>query len=501
MTAILEQASNNTGLALAREISNGVVDGTVTWTPQEPNSYKDFGGQYKMVARNPINANRQNSKGVITDLDVSGGWQEDITYKGVQNKAEGLMYAAFRRKTETVLTGCETSDDAYLCASNAGWVAGDLAFASGFTNAANNGLKHVTTLATGKIEVTENLVDETAAGMLVKVGHKCASGDITYTAASKTLGSTALDFTTLGLIPGEWLFMASDVTANNLGANLGLARVKTIAAHAIVFDKVAQVDPTLSIVDAPGTGKTVEFFFGRVLKNELAALIQRYTYQAERTLGLDDTTASTPQAEYLKGGIINEAVFTINTADKGTCEWTLLAATYETHTSTVGLKAGNRPSVVSGSAFNTSTDIKRLSLELVGQDAPLYAYVMDCAITVMNNAKANKDIGVIGAFSMTEGQFTVSAAVTAYFANVGAQAAIQNNSNVTLDICMARENNGIVFDLPLISLGDGRPKITANEAIQLPLDINAATARSINPATDYTFMMVFFDYLPTIIAP
>lgn len=504
MTAILQQASNNTGLALTREISNGVVDGTVSWTPQEPNTYKDFGGKYKMVARVPITADRQNRKGVITDLDVSGSWQEDITYAGVQNKIEGLLYADFRKKTETAVTGCETSDDAYLCASSAGWVVGDLLFASGFVNAANNSLKHVVTIATGKVEVSENLIDELtppAGTKIVKVGHRCTTGDITYTSASKTLSSTTLDFTTLGVIVGEWLFMGSDVTAASLGANLGLARVYSLAPHVIVFDKVQAIDPTMSIVDASGAGKTVEFFFGRVAKNEQSALIKRYTYQAERTLGMDDTTATTPQAEYLTGGVINEAVFTINTADKGTCEWSLLAAGYQTRASSAGLKAGSRPSVVSGSAFNTSTDVKRLSLELVGQDAPLYAYVMDCSITINNNAKTNKAIGVIGAFSMTEGQFMVTSAVTAYFANVGAASAISNNSNVTLDICMARSNNGIIFDIPLVSLGDGLPKITANEAIQLPLTISAATARSVNPNADYTFMMVFFDYLPTIIAP
>lgn len=498
MVAVLKQASNNTGLALARELSPGVVDGTAVWNTQEPNSYKDFGGSYKMIARNPINSSRQNKKGVITDLDASGGWQEDITYTGIQDKMEGLFFADYRRKSETAVTGTDTTADTINVASSTGFAAGDIVFVSGATVAANNGAKHVSAVASGTISVSENLVTEVFTGKVAKVGKQAASGDLTYTAATKTLASTALDFTTLGLIVGEWLYLSDDVAGNNLGANLGMARIYTIAAHAIVFDKVSPADPATAIVDAAGSGKAARIYFGRVIKNELEAGIKHYTFQAERTLGKDDSTAADVQSEYITGCVINDGTFVFNTADKGTCDWTLLGAKYETRTSAVGKKAGTRPANVEGSVYNTSTDIRRMSLELAGQDVPLYAYLMDMSIMVKNNAKANKALGVLGSIGITEGQFEVSATATAYFANVTAAQAIENNSDVTLDAFLSRDNQGIVFDLPLVSLGDGRPKITANEVIQLPLSIDAATAASLNPAADYTMMVVFFDYLPNI---
>lgn len=508
MTAVLKQASNNTGLSLAREITPGVVDGTVSWLSQEPNSYKDFGAKYKTVARSPINSSRQNKKGVTTDLDATGGWQEDLTAPAFASKAEGLFYADFRKKGDAAVTAVNAGNDEYTTTNGAAYVAGDLLFASGFAVAANNGLKHVTASAAGEVTVLEALADEAVApegAMITRVGFVFAAGDLTYTAATKTLASTAKDFTTLGLIIGEWLFVGCDAGGvDQLGSNLGFARIASITAHAIVLDKIQPLVSTTGTagVIADSSGNNAAYmFFGRVVKNELDTGIKHYTFQAERTLGKDDTAALNNQAEYITGSVIDEAVFTFNSADKATVDWTLMSRRSETRTSAQGPKPGKRPALTAASAFNTSTDVKRTAIQLVGSDAPLYAYLMDLSITIKNNNKANKAIGYLGAIDMTEGNFEVSAAVTAYFANVSAAQAIENNKNVTLDTILARENHGIIFDIPLVSLSDGLPKIAANEAIQLPLDIDAATAASINPNTDYTMMVMFFDYLPTAVAP
>ena len=501
MTAVLKQASNNTGLALAREVSPSVVNAGSVWNPQEPNSYKSFGATYKMVSRNPINASRQMKKGVITDLDVSGGWQEDVTYEAVQNKIEGLMYAAFRRKVELAVTGVVGGSSQYTVAAGGAAVHDHaLIFASDFAVPSNNGLRTVLNSAATDVGVGDDLTTD-GAGKLVVVGQQAAANDLAYTAGNFTLASTTLDFTTLGLIVGEYLCLTDDDPQYRLTANLGMGRIASIAPHAIVFDKVFPADPTMPIIDAAATNAVAaRMYFSRVIKNEDAGLIQHYTYQAERTLGMDDTTAVMPQSEYLTGCVLNEGLFTFNSADKVTCEWTLLGAKYETYTSIQGPKAGVRPTGAETGAFNTSTDVRFMSMELAGQETPLYAYLMDLAITIKNNAKANKAIGVLGAIDMTEGQFQVSAAATAYFANVTAADAIKNNANVTVAALIARDNHGILFDIPLVTLGDGAPKITANEAIQLPLSIDAATAVGLNPNSDYTMMIMFFDYLPSLIA-
>ena len=103
MTLVKKQDSNSTGLRYCQEASLGVLPATAdqVWYPAEPNSYSDFGGQIKTVARNPINASRQNQKGVTVDLDASGGWNSDLTKTNLLRLLRGFMFADMREPFDT----------------------------------------------------------------------------------------------------------------------------------------------------------------------------------------------------------------------------------------------------------------------------------------------------------------------------------------------------------------------------------------------------------------
>lgn len=68
--------SNVTGLRYSEEDSLEVLAGSPVWYPLEPNGYKDFGSDIKTVSRSPISTSRQRKKGVVTDLDASGGFTQ-----------------------------------------------------------------------------------------------------------------------------------------------------------------------------------------------------------------------------------------------------------------------------------------------------------------------------------------------------------------------------------------------------------------------------------------
>lgn len=497
--------SNVTGLRYAEETDIKTLPGSPVWHPLEPNSYNDFGGQISTIARNPINPSRQRKKGVTTDLDASGGFAQDITQTNLTRLLQGFFFADIREKlttapmngTAVVLTGVTASNDTYAAASGlAGFLAGDLVLASGFAQAANNGLKQVASSTSGTVVVGDGLVDETpgADAKLQKVGFQFGSAEINVDVSGSyprmVRASGTKDLTTLGMIPGEWVFIGGDAAATKFtnAANNGFARVRAVAATYIELDKTAA-----TMVTETGTGKTIRLFFGNVIKNEAAAnLIKRRSYQLERTLGQD---ANGTMSEYLVGAVPNEMSLQIRQADKVTAELGFIAVDNEQRDGSVGVKSGTRPDLVEAPAFNTSSDFSRIKMHLVtagnANPSPLFAFLTELTLTVNNNVSPNKAVAVLGAFDVSAGTFAVSGSVTAYFADIAAVQAVRNNSDVALDFALVKNNAGMVWDIPLIALGDGRLNVEQDQPITLPLSIEAAEG-----SNKHTLLFNEFPYLP-----
>lgn len=417
--------------------------GTVVWTPLEPNSYSNFGGQITTVTRESINPTRQRYKGNVTDLSADGGFNIDMTATNLQDLLQGFMFAATRKK------GTDTDAD------------------------------------------------------YVKTG---AAGDIAISATAGSaypqMTSTAADFTTWGLIPGEWVYIGGDTAGKQFNAleNCGFKRIKTVSAHAITFDK--SVAPM--VTDA-GAGKTIEVHLGRVLKNESGAQIVPFTYQIERTLGSLDGM-DPPQSEYLVGACCNEFTLNLNTAQKITADLTFVGQDFEQRTQAEGLKGGTRPTLSGESFFNTSSDVRRVKLSYYDPvseaPTPMFAFLQDGKLTINNGITPLKAVGTLGAIGTSAGTFMVNGTLTAYFSDIAAVKAVRENADVTLDAILVKAiTNGAsatIFDMPLLTLGDGRPNVTKDQPITLPLSIDANSGAAIDSAKDYTLLWMFFNKLPEL---
>lgn len=504
--------SNTTGLAIAEEVCPGILPGeqgftgTPVWIAQEPNSYSDFGGGVTLTARNPINPSRQNQKGVVTDLDASGGFNQDVTLANTVRRLQDFFYANIRQKPTTApMNGTLTpvtavaTDTGYAIdkATTLGFKAGHIVNVGGFSWAGNNGRKLLTGATATGVQA-DGLAAEAsppANANLSVVGFRFAAGEASIVAPVGDLPRlvvTTADFTALGLIAGEWIFIGGDVATTRFNNNVGFARIKSVSAKTLILDKTDFA--STAVAEAGGT-KTVEIYFGDIIKNEKdPALIVHRSVQLRRTLGKD---AVGIQSEYLVGAFANQFTLTVPSAGKLTSDLTYVAQTNELRPGSVGVKPGLEVQVAAQGAFNSADNLARIKLAKVdpttGNPIPLVAFMSDLSLTINNNVSMSKALGKLGSFSQRAGNFVVGGSVNGYFADLQAVQAVRDNATVTLDVIAYKENRGMVWDIPALSLGGGRVNVEQDQSIMLPLENNAYESEF-----GHTLQFQSFAYLPTV---
>lgn len=480
------------------------------WYGLEPNSFSDFGGELTTVARAPIDPSRQNKKGVVTDLDASGGFNIDFTQNNLVRLMQGFFFADARQNPTTqplnaaqvAITGVVAASKTYNAPGGGSqFAANSLLFVSGFNNAGNNGLKSTASSTAGTVVVNETLTNEAsppAAAKIEQVGYQFAAADVSIAVVDgiPSLVSTATNFTTLTqLFPGKWVFLGADAEANAFANNVGFARIRSIAANAIIFDET-----TWTPVNEAGTGKSIRMFAGDVIRNEKdPALIKRRSYQIERTLGSGENGV---QAEYLEGAVANEFTLNIPQAEKLNADLSFVACDNTQRSGDPGdeRKVGTRVSALGEDAFNTSSDIYRIKMSVhnasASNAAALFGYVSEATISINNGVTPNKAIGVIGAFDTSAGNFEVGGSITAYFTTVSAVKAVRANADVGLSAISCAKNAGFLFDIPLLTLGGGRLNVEKDAPITVPLEPSGAESRY-----GHTMLYEVFRYLPNVAMP
>lgn len=491
--------SNITGLAFAEEVlgSPKVLPGTPVWYALEPNSYAEFGAQTKTVKRETINASRQKRKGSVVGLDVVAGLNLDFTSKSPYSFMQGFMFADWRAKDALAPTAVSATQ--YTVPSGgAAFLANDLLFAEGFAVAGNNGLK-VPTASTGTTVSAPGLATEASppsTALITRVGRQGASGDYTITAPGgiPQLNTTAGNFSTLGLIPGEWVFVGGDAAGTffaTAGAN-GFYRVASVANLAIIFDRWPGTGGGVyTAATDTGTGKTIQLFIGHAIKNEATAALQKFrTYQFERFLG-------GTRYQYELGCGANTLKINVKEGDKCTLDLGFIGM--DEDVTQVAAKSGTRIALPGEVVFNASTSFSRL--RLIGADGvtPLTSILTDYTLSVDNGIEALMGItNAVGAIDLKTGDFAVSGSVEAYLSSLSAVAAVKANPDCSID-CAIVENYGLnatgwLFDVPLLMLGDGRLKVEKDKPIKLPVNIDAAGHATLN----HTLLAMRYAYLPQL---
>lgn len=323
-----------------------------------------------------------------------------------------------------------------------------------------------------------------------------SAGDIKFAVADGvySLTATSADFTTLGLVQGEWIFVGSDVATERFDtAGTFYARVSKIEAKKLTFD-----DGTFKagLTADAGASKSIKIFMGQVLKNEATPdLIKRKSYAFERTLGQDLTT-NQKQAEYITGAVMGEFSLEAKQGEMLKADIKFTATNNEYRTGTL-LSNGKLTPALGESGINTTIDIRAIRLSLnddtKSTSTPLFAYVTETSIEVNNNLSENKALGTFGAIDVSAGNFEVSGKTTAYFTTVQAVNAVRQNANVGLFAIFATKLKGFIFDIPLVGLSGGTLNVEKDNPITLELEASGAENKF-----GYTMMYVNFPVLPKV---
>ncbi len=321
-------------------------------------------------------------------------------------------------------------------------------------------------------------------GKLQKVGIQTAAGDIdvdvTTDPLHPALTSTTLDFTTLGLIPGQAVYIGGDTNLTRFASagNNGFARVFAVTANRLSFDKTQN-----AMANEANAANTVRIFFGDLIKNEDDPdLIVTKTVQFERKVVVG--------YEYLMGSHGNELTINMQTADKITLDLSFVSFDADP---TEVRKPGQFPSIrTAPEAFNTTSDVVRIRASKQGSASPLFGFVQEMSLAINNNVEPLKAIGVLGAFDASIGDFEVTGDITAYFNDIEAVQAVRNSESLSIDFALAFDNQGWWFDVPLFTGSNGMLNVEKDQAITIPVGIEAAE----DPDLHTTLIVCWFPYLP-----
>jgi hypothetical protein len=362
------------------------------------------------------------------------------------------------------------------------FVSGHLIRLSGF--AAGNGLFKVTASTATSITSAGMTADAApAATARVKVvGFEGAAGDIAaVTAGGNALTSTALNFTTLGLMVGQWVKIGGGGAFSfaNAAANT-YARISAIAASRLSFDIVQGV----FAADA-GAGQTIRVFFGDTIRNG----VTQTTYRIEKQYTL------AAGVRYSYGSGQQPSAFTMTAETRGVITSTLSWMGADLSAPAVARDAGAVTEAISTNSVLDASNSVPMIME-AGAQLAAPNYVSGFAFTLDNGLRARNAIGSPGAIGLGLGRASITGTLTTYFGDETLLNKLRNGvaSGATIALRDAANSCGEIWDIPRLKYTSGFPEVPGIDAdLTTPLGFQAL--RDLANGRDYTVLLSRFDYL------
>jgi hypothetical protein len=500
--------SEATAVRAAPESSKGVAPST-GWQEIQPDdgTLADWGNKYVDVERNTYSKRLMLEPGDHVKKDVGFSIVHDTN----KDFLDLMLPSAMRCVTAhfggtglslfhpTAVVDGGGSDDSYTVAASGAFAANILIYARGFSNAANNGLKvTVVSTATAIKVATASLVAEVPTGTVTvdAVGFQGASADITMN-ASGNLTSTLLDFTTLGLKVGMWIYLPNAAEAATMGsanyafanaALTGWARITAIAAALLTLER-----HTFTPAADTGTGKTLRVFVhSRLHRNYTLdnALYARPTLHMEKEM-IDEAGAAF--YEYAEGLAVNmlKIAAPINSKITATIDVIGMDATDPVAVGSRIAGPSTAYAPLATSLIDTQNDLQVIRLRNTAGTA-LVDEFNDWTFTADNKVTPKDVQGTFGAAGHKYGKFNYSADCKVYYANTASLAAVTNNTQGAFDVFTSNGEYGLTIDMPNTRIRELKQELAADDIAMLSFKLVAypSTADGIGCAIGV------FGYLP-----
>jgi hypothetical protein len=484
--------SNRIAQGIAQETTYGVIPTTPAF---EPMRITQSGLQFKPKTgtSDEIRSDAQLTDLILLGMDANGQVGYELSYGTLDSAIASALRSAWQAKpvilnitADTSITDAGTTANTYAVAANGtNFKLGHLCRATGFTNSANNQIFRVasstaTTVVGTALALTAEPVPP-AGSQLQVIGFQGASADLAATTVGgNALTSTALDFTTLGLVVGEWVKIGGTAVGEQFATagNNDLCRISAIAATRLSFDIV----PAAWATDA-GTGKTLKVWLGDYIRNGTTPL----SHTIERRY-LDHSPVT---YEYFRGMGYNTLEFDAQPEDKFKVLANFIGQDVVTQTTRT---AGATDLTATTSAvLNTSANVG--TLYEGGAVLPGKNYVMSAKITINNNVRSQPGIGYIGGVGLGWGEFNVQIALGTYFGSKAVYDKVVNNTKSSFMLAVKRpdENNRtILFDCPRLKYADGGPSVGGkNQDVMANLTAQVLMHETLG----YTIQLQRFPYL------
>lgn len=458
---------------------------------------------------NELDATRQVSDLILTGFDAGGDISTEYSIENLDLFLEGAFCSPWQRTPEvyngtgweygatatritatsaTTITLAATSvlSGSIINATGTAFVAGHLIRVTGSTVAGVNGLFAVSGSAATSITIAGGAVDAApAATTRVKVvGVQGASGDIVATTTGgSALTSTTLNWTTVGLMVGQWVKISSEGGAFSFAtaANNVYARVSAISAQRLSFDIVVGTGFAADV----GTGKTIRVYFGDTLRTGTS----EFSYRIEKQYALDAGT----RYSYFRG--MEVATMAFNGDTRAVLTATLSFVGSDSTGFTVSRDSGATTiNASSGNVLDSSNSIPWL-LE-GGSTVSTPNYVSSFTFSLENNLRAQNAIGSPGAVGIGQGRSNFTGSLNTYFGDETMLNKLITNtaSSAAFAFRDSSTSKAEIWDVPRLKYSTGVPEITGIDT-DIFANLSFQALRDSLNGRDYTVMLSRFDYV------